>query len=133
MSATAEQEQAHGRSKRVTTTHVARRVTVARSLAGVVRSGLLVPGVDRHHAERLRAKYQQDAVICLGPETERRVHILREAQPEDLGQFDPSKIAAAFSSSLGGPCSLDWVTNSFGEALMDQDERPRVGVPPVLA
>lgn len=87
---------------------------------GNAEPSLFVPGLSRHHAEKIRHKYDQDAVIHKGPESDHAVHLLtRDGDSHDLGKFHPHKIAHAYSSIKGKPFSFEWIANSAAEALLE--------------
>lgn len=54
------------------------------------------------HAKRLGAKYQQDAIVHAGPETNGRIHLidLSTGEHTDLGEFHPNKTSPSGWSAL---------------------------------
>jgi hypothetical protein len=89
--------------------------------AGQSEPSLFVPGMSRAHAEHVRKKYDQDAVIHKGPESNHEVHLVtREGETHNLGKFHPRKIAQAYSSVKGAPFTFEWIANSFNEALVEK-------------
>jgi len=88
---------------------------------GQSEPSLFVPGLSRHHAERLGRKYNQDAVIHSGPESNHEVHLIQKSgETANLGTFHPGKIAQAYSSIKGKPFTFEWLTNSTAEALIER-------------
>lgn len=93
---------------------------------GQKEPSLFVPGLSRHHAERLMHKYNQDAVVHSGPESDHKVHLItKDGSSHDLGSFHPQKVAQAYSSIKGHPFTFEWVTNSYAEALIESVYRVR--------
>jgi hypothetical protein len=63
---------------------------------------LFVPGLTLKRALRIRAKFNQDAIVHAGPESGGKV-VLHHHNVDEfvLGGFDPEKLAAAYSSLRG--------------------------------
>lgn len=73
-------------------------------LADVSEPSLFVPNVDAKLLHELGMKYNQDAVIYAGPETDGNVVTLhRDGSIKSLGKFNPNKIAKAYSELLPLP------------------------------
>lgn len=90
---------------------------------GSKEPSLMVPGLSRDHAVRLGKKYNQDAVIHKGPESDHKVHLItKDGETHDLGQFHPQKIAQGYSSLRGGKHSFtfEMVADSMAEALIER-------------
>jgi hypothetical protein len=68
-----------------------------------VEESLFVPGISKEHAEKLCKKYEQDAVIYGGKDTGGDAHLIfKNGGEENIGQFEPGKVAQAYSKLKGG-------------------------------
>lgn len=69
----------------------------------VVEDSLFVPNISRKEAVRLAKKYEQDAIVYQGEETNDKVEIIsKEGKTVDkLGKFNPNKIAQGYTKIKG--------------------------------
>jgi len=82
---------------------------------------LFVPGISLKDVKRLGAKYEQDAVVYGGPDTDGKVMLIpRGGSMSSLGSFSPNKIAQAYSRVRGRPFTFEYVTQSWGESMIEQ-------------
>jgi hypothetical protein len=88
---------------------------------------LFVPGMRLKDAKRLRAKYDQDAVIYAGPETEGKVALLTANSLSKLGSFSPGKISQAYSQVRGRPFVFEYVAQTHFEKLIERQFDPKLG------
>ena len=87
---------------------------------------LFVPNIELKDMDRLRRKYDQDAVIYSGPETEDQVSLITGGSPRKLGKFSPGKIAQAYSQIRGRPFVFEYVAQSWNENLIIQERLKRL-------
>ena len=82
-----------------------------------------VAGIGKELIVKLGRKYDQDAVIYLGPETKGlAITISRTGTEKNIGEFHPSKIAQAYSrfGKSGRTFVFEWVTQTYLDALTEQ-------------
>lgn len=84
---------------------------------------LFVPGLKLKDAQRLRAKYEQDAVVYAGPETEGEVVLLKSGSTQKIGAFSPNKISQAYSRLRGRSFTFEYLAQSWSEKLLEQHFR----------
>ena len=62
-----------------------------------------VPNLSKDQAVKLAKKFQQDAIVYQGPETDNKIELISKsgATIEKLGKFTPNKVAQAFSKIKG--------------------------------
>ena len=74
-------------------------------------------------AIKLCRKYEQDAVVYLGPEAKGdAVLLFKNGSSQSIGKFNPSKIAQAYSRVRGGSFVFEgweYIAQTSGEALID--------------
>ena len=99
------------------------------SVKPVSEPSLAVPGMTMDLAKKIRRDYGQNAVIYLGPETKGEAVLIFAGNIEKLGKFHPGKIAAAYSRVKGRPFIFEWITQSWGEAMIEMVERRKRGLP----
>jgi len=81
----------------------------------VVEPSLFVPNMSKDQAQTVRAKYNQDAVIYSGPETENQVVLLFKDDQMNIGSFNPNAIAQAYSTVKGRNFTFEAVANGQTE------------------
>ena len=70
---------------------------------------------------RLVRKYDQDAAVYLGPDTNGdAILIYRDGSEKKIGSFKPSRVAQAYSRVKGKTFVFEWVTQSYTDALIEQ-------------
>jgi hypothetical protein len=68
-----------------------------------IEESLFVPGITKEHSAKLCKKYEQDAVIYGGKDTDGDAHLLfKNGGEENIGEFQPGKVAQAYSKLKGG-------------------------------
>jgi hypothetical protein len=89
---------------------------------------LFVPGASKALATKLGTKYNQDAVIYAGPDTNGKVTLVfRDGGEQNLGKFNPGKIAQAYSSLRGRTFTFEgweYPAQTFVEGLIARGSRP---------
>lgn len=88
---------------------------------------IFVPGLALKDAKRLRAKYDQDAVVYAGPETKGMVALLTSSGLSMLGSFSPNRISQAYSRLRGRPFVFEYVAQSYSEKLIEVQFDPKLG------
>lgn len=103
-------------------------------LAGVYRykdgttdeeDSLGVIGLRRDDAVKLMKRYDQEAIVYLGPETDGKATLVfQSGEVSKLGEFDPMKIADAYSRIRGATFrfenfGFDYPFQSFIEGVID--------------
>ena len=75
----------------------------------VVEESLFVPNISREQAVKLGKKYEQDAVIYSGEETDNNVELVSKTGTSimKLGKFSPSKIAQAYTRIKGSSFTFE--------------------------
>jgi hypothetical protein len=75
----------------------------------VVEDSLFVPNISREQAIKLGKKYEQDAVIYSGEETDNNVELVSKTGTSimKLGKFSPSKIAQAYTRIKGSSFTFE--------------------------
>ena len=75
----------------------------------VVEESLFVPNISREQAVKLGKKYEQDAVIYSGEETDNNVELVSKTGTSImmLGKFSPSKIAQAYTRIKGSSFTFE--------------------------
>ena len=75
----------------------------------VVEDSLFVPNITRKEAVKLGKKYDQDAVIYMGEETDNQVELVSKSGSSimKLGKFSPSKIAQAYTRIKGSSFTFE--------------------------
>ena len=75
----------------------------------VVEDSLFVPNITRKEAVKLGKKYDQDAVIYMGEETDNQVELVSKSGSSimKLGKFNPSKIAQAYTRIKGSSFTFE--------------------------
>lgn len=75
----------------------------------VVEDSLFVPNITKEHAVKLGKKYDQDAVIYSGEETNGQVELISKSGSSimKLGKFSPSKIAQAYTRIKGSSFTFE--------------------------
>jgi hypothetical protein len=67
-----------------------------------VEQSLFVPGISKKHAQALCKKYEQDAVVYGGKDTEGNAHLLfKNGGEQNIGEFRTGKVEQAFSKIKG--------------------------------
>jgi hypothetical protein len=83
---------------------------------------LFVSGISFKLAHKLGNKYDQDAVIYGGPETNDKVVLIHKSgSTQNIGKFHPQKIAQAYSSIKGKTFifeGFEYIAQSFMETLI---------------
>lgn len=93
-------------------------------LVDAVEPSLFVPGLKQRDAVRLMARYDQDAIVYAGPETDGKVSLLYRQGGQDLiGTFHPGRIAQAYSRLKGRTFTFEgfeYVAQGHVEAMVEQ-------------
>jgi hypothetical protein len=93
-------------------------------LVDAVEPSLFVTGIDLVDAQDLGNRYNQDAIVFAGPETDGEVALIfRDGDQMKLGKFSPMSIGQAYSELKGGRSFkfeyLEWPTQGRTEALIE--------------
>jgi hypothetical protein len=75
----------------------------------VVEDSLFVPNITKKQAVKLAKKYDQDAIIYSGEETNEKVELISKSGSSimKLGKFSPSKIAQAYTHIKGNSFTFE--------------------------
>lgn len=85
-----------------------------------VEESLFVPNISAEQIHQLGKKYEQDAVIYGGKDTNGNANLIfKNGEKEDIGSFQPGKIEQAYSKLKGG---RTWVFKQTGEAPKTEPE-----------
>jgi len=86
---------------------------------------LFVPGATLQLTKKLAKKYDQDAAVYSGKETEGKVSLVfKNESIQNIGKFHPGKIAQAFSKLRGRTFTFEgfeYKAQSFIESLIEQN------------
>ncbi len=89
----------------------------------------MVPGLSKAQALKLGRKYNQDAVIWAGPESEgKTLLIFQDGSEHELGAFTPSVVRQGYSQVKGKTFAfeaLEYPAQSWIEAIIEQSERAK--------
>lgn len=96
---------------------------------GQSEPSLWVNGIDRAKAVALAKKYDQDAVVYAGPETEGHVELLDKDGKviTTFARFSPTAVSGGFSKLSGKPFYFEWEASDWGEAIAIKEMRRRFG------
>jgi len=96
----------------------------ANLLTDVAEYSLFVPKVSFKLIKHLIAKYNQDAAIYCGPETNNIVNLIfRDGSTQPIGKFSPQKISQAYSEihgKKGATFVFEWIAQSYIEKLITE-------------
>lgn len=83
---------------------------------------LFVPGISKELAHKLGNKFDQDAVVYSGPETEGNISLIfKSGSLQKIGKFSPSKVSQAYSSVKGKTFvfeGFEYIAQSYTETLI---------------
>lgn len=89
-------------------------------LKDTAEPSLFVVGLARKDAERLQKKYEQDAIVYAGPDTEGKVVLIyNDGTQKEIGEFSPHQVAQAYSRVKGVAFAFEYVAQSYAEALIE--------------
>lgn len=101
------------------------------SVINVSEPSIAVPGISMELITKLRKQHGQNSVVYLGPETNGDAVLIYAGKVEKIGdgKFHPNKIAAAYSKAKGRSFTFEWLTQDWGEAMIEMVERRKRGLP----
>ena len=92
-------------------------------LVDSIEPSLFIPKITLKEVKRLTKKYEQDASIYGGPETNGNVVLIyKDGKQEDIGKFHPAKIAQAYSKIRGKSfvfAGFEYVTQSWIQSVIE--------------
>jgi hypothetical protein len=88
---------------------------------------LFVVGLTLKDAQRLRGKYNQDAVVYGGPETKGVASLVSAGSVNKLGKFNPNTVSTVYSRLRGRPFTFEYVAQSWAEKLVEKQFDPKLG------
>ena len=84
----------------------------------VSEPSFFIPGISLELAKKIQEKFNQDAIVYAGPETEGKVFLYsRDGSTMDLGKFHPTRIGDIFSEIKGKSFTFAGVAMGFMDAL----------------
>jgi hypothetical protein len=90
-------------------------------LVDAAEPSLFVTGLKLKDVKRLGARYEQDAIVFGGPETDGKVVLVkRGGGVSDIGSFSPSKVSQAYSRVRGRPFVFEYVAQTWAEKMVEQ-------------
>ena len=94
-------------------------------LVDSIEPSLFIPKITLKEVKRLTKKYEQDASIYGGPETNGNVVLIyKDGKQENIGKFHPAKIAQAYSKVCGKSfvfAGFEYVTQSWIQSVIEKD------------
>ncbi|HUW14863.1 MAG TPA: hypothetical protein VM537_34405 [Anaerolineae bacterium] len=85
---------------------------------------LFVIGITKQQAVKLMRRYNQDAIVYSGPETDNQVTLIEHpAKETNIGKFHPGRVAQAYSRLKGRPFAFEgfeYIAQGHVEAMVEQ-------------
>ena len=93
-----------------------------------------VVGITMELAHKLGNKYDQDAILFLGPKTQGKAILnFRDGSEDVIGTFRPERIAQAYSRTKGKTfffVGFDYPPQTFAQAMIEQTMMRKAGAAP---
>lgn len=97
-------------------------------LVDAAEPSLFVPGIDLATAKTLMKRFEQDAILYAGPETDGDAMLVYgDGTKQKIGKFTPGSVGQAFSKLKGKSFYFEWIAQGHVEALIESEARAAAG------